>query len=496
MGDRIVFRHTDWTIRRGEHWVLIGPTGGGKTVLCRALGGEYPVVEGSIDYGFRAPADREPEQCIERLSFERPAELDGPEGTPVRWFSLDVEQSPLVSTVLSRNHVEGINPFEVVVRSRKDSARWTARARRVIGWVGVEPLMDRRLVSLSNGELRKILIARALMRNPKILILDDPFVGLDADSRRHLRAIFDSLIRRRAVTLILVSARPSEWPRRMTHLALIDRMRLVAAGPLAKMKRDPCVAQLLGERSALPDSMGMSLLARRERRSTPGRELVRFRAVTARWGKSVILDPVDWTVRAGESWVVTGPNGAGKSTLLSFIVGENPQVYANDIRVFGRRRGTGETVWELKRKIGWVSPEFHLGFSASLSGLETVLTGFFGVPVLREPPTSKQRTAAREEMRRLGIDRLSGRSFGSMSTGEQRMVLLARALVKKPRLLVLDEPCQGLDRSHRQRFIAAVDRLIRRGVTTLYVTHQPDEIPPSIHCALRLKNGRARRETL
>ncbi len=487
---RIVFRRTTWRIRRGEHWVLVGPNASGKTVFCRGLGGEYPIVTGSIDYHFPAVGRREPEQCVERLSFERAAELDASEGPPARWFSLDVEQSPLVSTVLSRNRVEGINPFEVIVRSRADRARWEHRARRVIRWLGIQPLWHKPLISLSNGEQRKVAIARALMRDPRLLILDDPFVGLDVDFRRHLRAVLDSLIRRRVVSILLVSSRPDEWPRGMTHLALIDRMRLVAGGPLAAMRRDRRVARLSGRAPARTVRRGPA------RAKRPGRELVRFHAVRAQGQETVILDRVDWTVREGESWAITGPNGAGKSTLLSFIVGDNPQVYANDVRVLGRRRGTGETVWDLKRRIGWVSPEVHLGFAAALSGFEAVLTGFTGMSALIETPTSRQRAAAREAMKRLGIEDLANRSFGSMSTGEQRMVLLARALVNHPRLLVLDEPCQGLDRRHRARIVKAVDGLIRHGVTTLYVTHQPDEIPPSIRRALHVRNGQARIQEL
>ena len=171
-------------------------------------------------------------------------------------------------------------------------------------------------------------------------------------------------------------------------------------------------------------------------------------------------------------------------------------MYANDVRVFGRRRGTGESVWEIKRQIGWVSPEFHLGFDVTLSGVEAVLTGCFDASVLRETPTAKQRAHARHWLRRLCIGHLAEQPFGFMSTGEQRLVLLARALVKQPRLLVLDEPCQGLDRRHRRLFVDAVDRLIRHGTTALYVTHQHDEIPPSIRRVLRLANGQAKAEAL
>ena len=496
LDNRLVFRRTRWTVRRGEHWLIVGSNGSGKTVLCRALCGEYPIVGGAIDYHFRPLSSREPEQSIERLSFERLADSDSLESAPARWFSLEQEHSPLVSTVLSRDRVEGINPYEIVERSPADVARWERRARQVIRLIDIEPLLHQPLVSLSNGERRKVAIARALMRTPRVLILDDPFQGLDAHYRLHLKKLIESLIRRKVVTVILVDSRPAEWPPGMTHLLLVERFRVVAQGPLAALRHDPRVSLLCDETAAKPPDANGPSPQRQSARGTTGRELIRFRDVRAAWGKTVILDRVDWTVREGESWAVVGPNGAGKSTLLSFILGENPQLYANDVRVFGRRRGTGESVWEIKRQIGWVSPEFHLGFDVTLSGLEAVLTGCFDASVLRETPTARQQARARHWLRRLHISHLGERLFGLMSTGEQRLVLLARALVKQPRLLVLDEPCQGLDRRHRELFVDAVDRLIRHGTTALYVTHQRDEIPPSIGRVLRLRNGQARDEAI
>ena len=496
LNDRLVFRRTRWTVRRGEHWVIVGPNGSGKTVLCRALCGEYPVVEGSIDYRFRPLPGREPEQCIERLSFEGLAGADSLDGSPARWFSLEQEQSPRVSTLLSRDRVEGINPYEIVERSPGEVARWERHARRVIRLVGIESLLRQPLLSLSNGERRKVAIARALLRTPRLLILDDPFQGLDIRYRRHLRELLDALIRRNVVTLLLIGGRPAEWPRGMTHLLLVERCRVVAQGAVHTLRHDPRVSRLVnGARVEQPDP-APAKPGRLPRRAVSGRELIRLRAVQAAWGRTLILDGVDWTVSEGESWAVVGPNGAGKSTLLSFILGENPQVYANDVRVFGRRRGTGESVWEIKKKIGWVSPEFHLGFGLSLTGLEAVLTGFFDASVLREPTTARQRTGARQWLRQLRIAHLADRPFCLMSTGEQRLVLLARALVKRPRLLVLDEPCQGLDRGHRRLFVDAVDRLIRHGTTALYVTHQRDEIPPSIRRVLRLQKGQARPDSI
>jgi molybdate transport system ATP-binding protein len=215
--------------------------------------------------------------------------------------------------------------------------------------------------------------------------------------------------------------------------------------------------------------------------------LVRLRNATVRYGDAVILRGINWTVRAGESWALLGPNGSGKTTLLSLILGDNPQVYTNDIVLFGRPRGSGESVWDIKRHIGWVSPELHLHFNTSATCFEVVASGFHDTVGLFQSPAARQRTAARRGLARFQLLAFAGRPLFSLSAGLQRMVLLARALVKRPRLLLLDEPCQGLDSAHRDSFVRTVDALIRtQAVTVIYVTHRPDEIPPSITRVLRL----------
>lgn len=206
-----------------------------------------------------------------------------------------------------------------------------------------------------------------------------------------------------------------------------------------------------------------------------------------RYGDSAILRDINWTIRAGESWALLGPNGSGKTTLLSLILGDHPQVYTNDVVVFDRPRGSGESVWEIRRHIGWVSPEQHLHFNAAATCFAVVASGFHDTVGLFQPVTARQRQAARRGLAQFQLLAFAEQPLFSLSAGLQRMVLLARALVKRPRLLILDEPCQGLDAAHRDSFKRAVDALIRaRAVTAIYVTHRPDEIPPGITRVLRL----------
>jgi molybdate transport system ATP-binding protein len=198
-------------------------------------------------------------------------------------------------------------------------------------------------------------------------------------------------------------------------------------------------------------------------------------------------------MRQGEHWAIRGPNGAGKSTLLSLILADNPQAYANDVTIFGRPRGTGESIWEIKHQIGWVSPEIHMYYSSQIDCRTVVCSGFHDSMGLYQNVTAEQSQTAARWMRILGIDGLADQLFHDVSIGEQRMILLARALVKQPRLLILDEPCQGLDGYHRARIIHVLDALCRQTpVSLLYVTHHRDELPESITHVLLLEKGRMR----
>jgi molybdate transport system ATP-binding protein len=200
-----------------------------------------------------------------------------------------------------------------------------------------------------------------------------------------------------------------------------------------------------------------------------------------------VLDGIDWTVRRGENWALLGPNGSGKTTLLSLILGDNPQAYANSISLFGRRRGSGESIWEIKERIGWVASELHLYYPSTIPCIDVVCSGLFDSVGLYRRCSAEQIEKARIWMERLGISACADAMFGRVSEGEQRMVLLARALVKHPWLLILDEPCQGLDRDNRERVRQAIDTIGGHlDASVIYVTHRSDELPRIITHVMRL----------
>jgi molybdate transport system ATP-binding protein len=237
--------------------------------------------------------------------------------------------------------------------------------------------------------------------------------------------------------------------------------------------------------------------ARRARRlagsggSTAGREpLVEMRDLSVRAGRKWILRGLSWTIRAGERWAVFGPNGAGKTTLLNLIQGDHPQAYALDLRLFGRSSDSTQAVWEARERIGWLSPELHLHHPEDWPVLDVVCSGYFNSLGLHQPCSRRQRAVARRWLVELGLGGCGQRGFGELSAGQQRLALLARAVVKRPRLLILDEACQGLDAGHRGAVLAAVDRLVEgTGAALVFTTHRREELPQCVTKVLSLKAG-------
>jgi molybdate transport system ATP-binding protein len=489
INSRLVFRNTNWTFGRNQNWALVGSNGSGKTLLARSIAGELPVARGEIRFGFRAPSNSIPEDLIALVSFEQQKALVGDSPPAVRWFSVEQDEAPRVKQFLSQDSVEEVNPFEVRIRTAKSARRFARLQRRILALLEINSLLNRPLPSLSNGEMRKILLARALLTRPRLLILDDAFAGLDSQFRRHLKSILEKLMAQDAIHLLLISPGLDDLPRGITHMLFVHNCRVIAHGPWRTVMRDPRFCKIIGpvKTASRPRALSLFKIRPRQRQQS----LVEMENVSVKYDHRVILSGINWTIRRGESWALIGPNGSGKSTLLSLISGDNPQAYANSIRLFGRMRGSGESVWELKRRIGWISSELHLHFPESQTCLETVISGFHETIGCRNTASSPRRKIARQLLRQLGILELSKASFGSISAGLQRTVLLARALVKSPDLLLLDEPCQGLDRLHRDAFLKILESILGCSEATMvYVTHVREEVPKGIHRILQLKDGR------
>jgi len=491
LGNRLVFENASLNFSRDQQWAVIGANGSGKSLFGDALRGRLPLVHGNLQYHFEPPDGLSHEECIGHVSFEERKANVRDTVVQSRWNSFEEDGALAVREFLSYERVMDINPFEVSAGHAKAKTAFERRFRRAISLLEVEPFLERTLLSLSNGETQRVQLARALCRPVRLLILDEPFNGLDVAAREHFRTVLDRLMQT-PLRVLLITARVEEIPKRISHLLLVDECQIIGAGPRNHVLSRPEFGKVFKrEQKGISSPKTRALENPQKNSHSTQEELVRLRNVTVRYGAATILSNINWTIRAGESWALLGPNGSGKTTLLSLILGDNPQAYMNDVVVFGKQRGSGESIWEIKKFIGWVSPELHMHFDDSATCLEVVESGFHDSIGLFESLTPRQRAAAKGWLKEFRLGDFAKEPLFAVSAGLQRMVLLARALVKNPRLLILDEPCQGLDAAHCDFFVREVDALLRSGsVTAIYVTHRPEEIPRSIKRVMRLSNGK------
>ncbi len=471
VGEGLAFEKTNWVFHSDEHWAVHGGNGSGKSLFADCVRGLLPVVQGSLEYHFRSPAGLSAEESIGHVSFEdRRLELDG-SVMQSRWSSIEEEESLSVARFLSYERVMSVNPFAVEEDHEQQRRAFSRRLERAVRLLRLESFRDRNLISLSNGERQRVQLAHELAKPLRLLILDEPFTGIDLATRHYLREVFSALMRTR-LRLLLITTHGEELPYGITHVMEVENCRVARLGKAGRRCSAPRPCAL---KTQVPQSSAS------KPSSTGAQVLIDLQNVNVRYGDKTVLKDLNWTVRTGESWAVIGPNGSGKTTLLSLIAGDHPQAYGNHVVVFGFKRGTGESVWDIKRHVGMISPELHLHFDEALTCLDAVVSGFFDTNGLFEEPSDRQVRNARRILAEFGLRNWAHSPLANLSMGEQRMVLLARALVKKPKLLVLDEPCQGLDAKHSRKFLGRVAGLVgSRTTTVLFVTHRPEEIPPGI----------------
>ena len=330
----------------------------------------------------------------------------------------------------------------------------------------LEPLLHEYVISLSSGELRKFQLTKTLFARPRLLIMDNPFIGLDAETRDQLKELLLLVANEQDIHIVLVMSKTDDIP---------DFVSEVKWFPDDTPPKD------------VPDDV-LSTTVRDAILSLPYHDndydcerVIDMHHVSIRYGKRTILNDLDWTVMNGERWALLGQNGSGKSTLLSLVCADNPQSYACDITLFDRPRGSGETIWDIKKHIGYVSPEMHRSYKRNLPCIRIVASGLMDSIGLYAVPNEQDYERCRWWMNIFGISHLADRPFLQLSSGEQRLVLLARAFVKDPQLLILDEPLHGLDLYNRKLVRSIIETFCqRRGKTLIMVTHYREELPDII----------------
>lgn len=445
------------TLQSGESWAFVGANGSGKSALAKALAGELTLLKGERQSSFSR---------ITRLSFE--------------------QLQKLVSEEWQRNNTDMLSPGEddtgrTTAEIIQDEVNDAARCQQLAERFGITSLLSRRFKYLSTGETRKTLLCQALMSQPDLLILDEPFDGLDVTSRQNLAALLAEL-NAEGYTLVLVLNRFDEIPDFVQNAGVLADCALTEVGEKSALLQQALIAQLAHSENlagmALPEPDAPPARAQ----LTAGEPLIALKDGVVSYNDRPIINHLDWTVRPGEHWQISGPNGAGKSTLLSLVTGDHAQGYSNDLTLFGRRRGSGETIWDIKKHIGYVSSSLHLDYRVSTTVRNVILSGYFDSIGIYQAVSDKQRKLAQQWLNLAGFNaKTADAPFHSLSWGQQRLALIVRALVKHPTLLILDEPLQGLDPLNRQLIRRFVDVLIGEGETQLlFVSHHASDAPTCI----------------
>lgn len=454
---RILLNNISFQINKNEQLLITGASGSGKTILAKAF--------------------------AEKLSFNG----------EITFNKNGVEIKPTITLVeqhynfnqLSNDRVfyyqqrySGFDTNEAITISKDLSIYPQEKVAELLQQFNLQQHKNSPLQQLSSGEYKKSQLVKALLQQPDMLILDEPFVGLDIYTRQQLQLQLDNLIK--AGVKIIIICQPRDIPSFVTHVAMLEKGKLIAFSKIDNTEIKTAKNKIAFATYPVPPYHVAENFS----------YIVRMQNVSVRYGEAQILKQINWEVKQGEKWLLSGPNGAGKSTLLSLINADNPQAYLNDITLFDKRRGTGESIWDIKKNIGYVSPELQWYFDINTTIFQAIASGLFDTIGLTHQLNTVQQSTVNNWIESFGLTNYKDRLFSTLSAGQQRLVLLARAAVKNPPLLILDEPCQGLDEQQKAHFLHLVDTICQNSHCTLiYVSHYNNEIPCCINYMLELNSG-------
>ena len=442
---------------RGENWLVYGLNGSGKSILAKTLMKSYQSLCGTIIHNLPGNDWNRITSNMAHLSFN--SQYGGSdEGMcyQMRWNQGLLDDSlPKVKDVLSLSKLPGC-----------------------FSHLKLENLMERYIISLSSGEFRRFQIAQMLCTGARIIIIENPYIGLDEQNRAIVAELLQELVKISGVQLILLESRLPENLSLFSHIVLIEDGRV---------EKYPLKEGLAAIKTAAVKTAAKDYSTAHSVTAECGKELLKLQNVSIRYGNRTILKDLSWSLKAGEKWALTGRNGSGKSTLLSLICADNPQAYSCNITLFGRKRGTGESIWDIKRNIGYLSPEMYKSYRKPLPVENIVASGLFDTIGLYVEPKEEHLQRVERWMELFNLSRFRGTNYMHLSDGWQRMVLLARAFVKNPPLLILDEPFHGLDNKNRSLAAEIIESWCRQPEKSLImVSHYKEDFPKSITHTLEL----------
>lgn len=311
----------DFCLNAGEQLAVVGPNGGGKSIFIDIITGKYPLLMNEVAYDFSPAATNLVSDNLRYITFrDSYGDADGSYYYQQRWNSQDMENIPVVGDLLPPCKDEELKG-------------------KLYKLFRVEEMLQKPIILLSSGELRKFQLTKTLLSGPRVLIMDNPFIGLDAGTRDLLKSLLDELIRVIGLQVILVLSKSDDIPAFVTHVITVEDMTCGTKIPRQEYEGVKVPASMLSEekRKAIFE------LPYKDNQYN-AENVVRLNKVSIRYGERTILRDLDWTVKCGEKWALSGENGAGKSTLLSLVCADNPQSYACDITLFDRKRGSGESI--------------------------------------------------------------------------------------------------------------------------------------------------------
>ena len=457
-GGSKVLTDISFSLTEDDCLAIVGPVGSGKTTLAKALSGRL-FRTGSVYFKSRTNRVHPSILLVEQQHHFKNRSNMQDFYLQQRFNSADSGDAYTIREELSNEDEELV-------------AYW-------LGFFMLSHLIDKPLVTLSNGENKRLQLVKSVLRDPDWLILDNPFLGLDVEGREILSTCLEKL-RENSVQFILINS-PAALPACVNRVMYLEEGRVTWDGPVSAYESFRRVDKFVFNHTVMDDLIKLAQVYE------TFQQAVHMNDVTIAYGEKVILSGIHWEVNSGARWALSGPNGAGKSTLLSLITADNPQAYSQDIILFDRKRGTGESIWDIKKRIGYVSPELHVYFREPANVFNVVGSGLFDTLGVYKKISEDQHKRIALWLGVFGISHLSQRMFQQISTGEQRMVLLARALVKNPPLLILDEPCQGLDEEQIHRVKEILNYICSNSQTTLiYVSHYSSDIPDCVNQYFKL----------